>query len=229
MSGRWVVVVPVKDAAAGKTRLSGALDDRSRTALARAMALDTIAAAAACEAVGVVVVVTSDDVVAAEAASGRTRADVAAIRVIPEPSHAGARSGLDAAAAAGVAGARTLAPASPVAVLLGDLPALQPDDLGSALVAAEEHARAVVTDAPGTGTTLLTLSAAAPFSSRFGAGSAAAHVALGYVPLDIADTSTLRRDIDLPADLDTLLTLHPGRHTERLLNRLLPEGGRVEG
>jgi len=255
--GRWVVVVPVKDAAAGKTRLAGALDDRSRTALARAMALDTIAAAAACEAVGVVVVVTADRVVAAEAAgvrpgydraameavggrpcddravmetsAGRPRAGGAAVRVISEPSHAGARSGLDAAAFAGVANARTLAPAAPVAVLLGDLPALRPEDLGAALVVAEEHARAMVADAPGTGTTLLTISAAAPFDSRFGAGSAAAHVALGYVPLDIADTSTLRRDIDLPADLDTLLTLHPGPHTARLLNRLIPQGGRAEG
>jgi 2-phospho-L-lactate guanylyltransferase len=224
-----VVVVPVKDAAAGKTRLAGALDDRSRTALARAMALDTIAAAAACEAVGVVVVVTGDAVVTAEASGGRLLANGAAVRVIPEPSHAGARSGLDAAADAGVAHARTAAPAAPVAVLLGDLPALRPEDLGSALVAAEAHPRAMVADAPGTGTTLLTLAAATPLHSRFGAGSAAAHKGLGYVPLDIFEASTLHRDIDLPADLDALRSLEPGLHTKRLLERLFPDSIRGAG
>lgn len=262
MPGRWVVVVPVKDATAGKSRLSDALDDRSRMALARAMALDTIAAAAACAAVGVVVVVTSDEVVArdaAEAARGAARgasvgtpeggaepgserrggADggsempgAAAVLAVPEPSHADARSGLDAAAAAGVEHARRLASAAPVAVLLGDLPALQPSDLESALVLADAHGRAMVADEPGTGTTLLTVSAATTFDSRFGAGSAEAHRALGYVRLDIPATSTLRRDIDLPADLDTLLTLRPGPRTARLLDRLLPSGpaaGIVEG
>jgi 2-phospho-L-lactate guanylyltransferase len=239
-----VVVVPVKDAAEGKTRLSAALDDRSRAALARAMALDTIAAAAACAAVGAVVVVTSDEIVARDAAEaartavlqgpgrrgdgGDGRADRvggAAVRVVPEPTHAGARSGLDAAAAAGVATARTLAPSAPVGVLLGDLPALLPDDLAAALALAEEHRRAVVADSSGTGTTLLTVSVGAPFDSRFGVGSAAAHAALGDVPLAVDPASTLRRDIDLPADLDALRELRPGPRTARLLERLAPGGG----
>ena len=42
---RWVVVVPVKPAADGKTRLAGVLSASAREALVRAMALDTIAAA----------------------------------------------------------------------------------------------------------------------------------------------------------------------------------------
>lgn len=159
MPGSWVIVIPVKDAAAGKTRLSVSLDDRSRAALARAMALDTIAAAAACPLVGAVVVVTPDAVVAAEAAAAARTAPLhraapavrgnrgdaerpdghtwAFVRVVPEPPHAGARSGLDAAAAAGVAAARALVPGAPVGVLLGDLPALRPDDLAEALMLAE--------------------------------------------------------------------------------------------
>jgi 2-phospho-L-lactate guanylyltransferase len=231
-----VVVVPVKDAAEGKTRLSAALDDLSRAALARAMALDTIAAAAACPAVGAVVVVTSDEVVARDAAeAGRTavlqrpgahdevpaaRLAPAAVVLAPEPSHDGARSGLDAAAAAGVARARALAPSAPVGVLLGDLPALLPGDLAVALADAERHRRALVADSSGAGTTLLTISDGAPLDSRFGLGSAAAHAALGYVPLDVDPASTLRRDIDLPADLDALRELRPGPRTARLLDRL---------
>jgi 2-phospho-L-lactate guanylyltransferase len=87
----------------------------------------------------------------------------------------------------------------------------------------------MVADAPGTGTTLLTLASAAPLDSRFGAGSAAAHVNLGYVPLDIAEVSTLHRDIDLPADLDALRSLEPGPHTKRLLERRFPDSIRGAG
>ncbi|GEL93692.1 2-phospho-L-lactate guanylyltransferase [Cellulomonas composti] len=218
----WSVVVPVKDAAAGKTRLGGVLDDRARTALVRAMALDTIAAAAACAAVGQVVVVTADEVVAREAIQARRPvwARAAGVRVVPEPSHAGARSGLDAAAGVGVAAARATAPSAHVGVLLGDLPTLRPADLALALDAAAAHERAMVADAPGTGTTLLTFAGGAAFDSRFGAGSAAAHAALGHVVLDVPAASTLRQDVDLPTDLEALRERHPGPRTARLLDRL---------
>jgi 2-phospho-L-lactate guanylyltransferase len=239
--------------------MSDALDDRSRMALARAMALDTIAAATACAAVGLVLVVTSDEVVAREAAEAaraavrgaqaavlRGGADAgserpggaggssespagAAVQILPEPTHVAARSGLDAAAAAGVEHARHLVPGAPVAVLLGDLPALRPADLGAALVLAGTHGRAMVADEPGTGTTLLTVSGTATFDSRFGAGSAQAHRELGYAPLDVPVASTLRRDIDLPADLGTLLTVRPGPRTARLIDRLLPATDRAVG
>lgn len=234
MPSAWSVVVPVKDAARGKTRLGGALDDGARAALARAMALDTIAAAAACPAVGRVVVVTADRVVAREAtadpaapAGPATPAGPAGPTtparpvVVGEPPHAGARSGLDAAAAAGVAAARAGAPDAPVGVLLGDLPALRPGDLAAALAAAGAHRRAFVPDAAGTGTTLLTLAAGVPFASRFGAGSAAAHAALGHARLDVPDGSTLRQDVDLPVDLAAVRRLRPGPRTAALLDELL--------
>ena len=50
----WIVVLPVKQASRAKSRLGGG------AALARAIALDTIEAVAACEAVAKVVVVTDD-------------------------------------------------------------------------------------------------------------------------------------------------------------------------
>jgi 2-phospho-L-lactate guanylyltransferase len=249
--GSWVVVVPVRDAAAGKTRLAETLDPGARAALVRAMALDTIAAAAACRQVGRVVVVTGDEVVSREAlelgarsrgATGSCQfgADVeategagpagivpdgtASVVVLPEPSHEGSRSGLDAAAAAGVVAARSEAPEARVGVLLGDVPALRPDDLAAALAAAAGHGRAFVADAAGTGTTLLTVGPDVPFASRFGAGSAAAHAALGFVRLDVPDASTLRHDVDLPADLAALRALRPGPRTARLLDALAAGG-----
>ncbi len=215
MIGEWSVVVPVKDAVVGKSRLAAVLDDRMRSALVRAMALDTVAAVSACPAVRRVVVVTGDPVVAREAPRLS-----AAVAVVGEPSHGAARSGLDAAAAAGVAAARVSSPGAPAGVLLGDLPALRPDDLAAALGAARGHARAMVADAAGTGTTLLTVAAGVRFGSRFGAGSAAAHAALGHVRLDVPGGSTLRHDVDLPADLDAVRGLSPGPRTARLLDRL---------
>ena len=227
----WSVVVPVKDAAVGKTRLATLLDESARAALVRAMALDTIDAAKGCPAVGRIVVVTADEVVAREAprVDGLVRVapppvGVASVAVVGEPAHVGAPSGLDAAAAAGVASARAGVPGAPVAVLLGDLPALAPGDLMTALEAAGRHERAMVADSAGTGTTLLTVADGVPFASRFGTGSAAAHAALGYVRLDVAATSTLRHDVDLPADLDMVATLRPGRRTALLLGRRLADG-----
>lgn len=83
----WVVIVPVKPATVGKSRLADAAVDRA--ALARAIALDTIAAAAGATRVARVVVVTDDEELI-RAASGLPR-----ITTVPETEAAG----LDAAAA----------------------------------------------------------------------------------------------------------------------------------
>lgn len=209
----WTVVVPVKDARHGKTRLSAALSPAERTALVRAMALDTVQAALACERVARVVVVTADSTIAAEA----DRLD--GVHVVDEPTHVGQRSGLDAAVLAGAAAARVDGPV-PVAVLLGDVPALQPADLSEALTAADGVARGVVADAPGTGTTLLTVGPDEVVDPRFGVGSAAAHQALGHVPLDVPAGSTLRRDVDVPADLRAAAALPLGARTAAVVGRL---------
>jgi len=191
----WVVVVPVKPAGLGKSRLAGFLGPAERAALARAMALDTIEAAAATAGVVRVLVVTADDEVRA-----------AVPFVVDDPG-----GGLNAAVRAGVAQA-----SGPVAVLLGDLPALRPDDLRAALDQAAEHARAFVADAEGTGTTLLT--GLADVVPRFGAGSAAAHEAHGHVRLAIPPGSTLRRDVDVPADVAAAAALGVGPRTAAVLS-----------
>lgn len=216
----WVVVVPVKDARQGKTRLGAALDADARADLVRAMALDTVQAAVTCERVARVVVVTADDVVAAEASR------VPHVSVIGEPPHAGQRSGLDAAALAGAAEARRDG-SVPVAVLLGDVPALRSEDLAEALTAADGMARAVVTDAAGSGTTLLTVAPETPLDPRFGLGSAYAHQHLGHVPLDVPQGSTLRQDVDVPDDLAVVSRLPLGPRTAALVELLAAR--RAEG
>lgn len=201
---RWVVVVPVKPAARGKSRLE--VSGVDRVALARAIALDTIAAAAACDLVAQVVVVTDDAALARESAS------IPALRYVPE----GDARGLDAAVATGVA-AVDPNDRMPRAALLGDVPALRPADLAAALRVAASVPRAVVADAEGTGSTLVTAAAGVSWASSFGDGSLARHVALGCTPLEIPDASTLRRDVDTAAQLEAAASLGLGPRTAALL------------
>ncbi len=202
MSAAWTVIVPVKPAAVGKSRLSEAPVDRA--ALARAIALDTIAAAAATSSVQRVIVVTSDDETAREAVA------IAHVSVVPDPEE----EGLDAAIAAGAEAAGV---GVPRAALLGDLPALNPADLEAALAAAGEVERGLVADAEGTGTTLVTARGGAVWTSAFGEGSAQRHILLGCTELDVPESSTLRRDVDTPDQLTEARTLGVGPRTAALL------------
>lgn len=202
MTGWWVVV-PVKDAERGKSRLADVLPAGERGRLVRSMALDTLAAAAAADQVAGVVLVTPDVVLASWARRGGAT-------VVDEP----AGGGLDEAVLAGVAAVRSWTPHAPVAALLGDLPGLRPDDLDDALRLAATHPRAHVPDAAGTGTTLLTAGPDVDLMPAFGGGSSARHAAAGHVRLDLPASSSLRHDVDDPADLDTLVDL-PGPHGHR--------------
>jgi 2-phospho-L-lactate/phosphoenolpyruvate guanylyltransferase len=198
--GSWTIVVPVKPTAIGKSRLS--VDGVSREALARAIALDTIEAASRADGVGEVIVVTGDEELDAAASA------LPGVRVVAE----GEARGLNAAIAAGASVA-----AGPRAALLGDLPALRPEDLATALAGATEVERGVVPDAEGTGSTLVTVGAGLPWTSAFGEGSFSRHVDLGFTPLDVSAASTLRRDVDTAAHLTDAARLGLGSRTARLL------------
>lgn len=174
----WTVVIPVKPATVGKSRLGRSPD------VVRALALDTIAAAVAARDVRVVVVTADAEVADAASELGA--------EVVPEAE----ASGLEAAIGAGL-------PADGWrAVLLGDLPALQPAELEAALSAAAEYPAAFVPDAEGTGSTLVTAAPGVAFAHRFGPGSADLHRRLGLTELELADDSGLRRDVDLAEHLE---------------------------
>lgn len=221
LHGRWVLVVPVKDARRGKSRLADVLEPGARAALVRAMALDTVEAVLAAPRVARVVVVTADPEVTAQARA------LPRVRVLPEPAASaddppGGWDALNRAVSAGVAAARAEAPAAHVGVLLGDLPGLDPAEVDAVLAAAEAHPRAVLPDADATGTTLLTAAPGEPMEPRFGGGSAAAHAALGHAVLDVPGPSPLRHDVDVPADLTALTARGVGGRTGALLRRLAP-------
>jgi 2-phospho-L-lactate guanylyltransferase len=164
---------------------------------------------------GRLLVVTSDPTV-------RTLADGLGARVVGDPGQ-----GLDAAVRAGRDAVRAgadlaegqsegTAVAPSIAVLLGDLPALRPGDLRAALGAAAAYPLAVVPDAAGTGTVLLTALAGRQLEPAFGAGSAARHVEAGHQRLDL-DLPRLRTDVDDDRDLAAVLALGVGPATAALL------------
>jgi 2-phospho-L-lactate guanylyltransferase len=171
-NAHFTVVIPVKGTDAAKSRLAATPE------LARAIAQDTVAAALA---VAPVIVVT--------AASER---DFPGATVIADPG-----GGLDAAIAAGITSAT-----GHVAVLLGDLPALLPDELAAALAVAETLERSFIPDADGTGTTLI--ASTTDHAPAFGSGSAARHRAAGYVEIELSPDSGLRRDVDTREQLESL-------------------------
>jgi 2-phospho-L-lactate guanylyltransferase len=174
----WTVVIPVKGTVSAKSRLGASPE------LSLAIALDTVAAALEASPV---LVVTSRSIAPQFEALG--------VRAVVDT-----ENGLTAAVEQGIAAAGE----GPVAVLLGDVPALRPDELASALELAAQYPMAFVADADNDGTVLITALRALDHRPAFGVHSRAAHLAAGYVELDIPPDSGLRRDVDTPAQLSAL-------------------------
>lgn len=186
----WTVIVPVKPAAIGKSRLG------ADPALVLAIALDTIDAALAASRVSRVLVVTADPSLA-------TRAEL-----VLEPGPAG----LGSAIARGLAVAD---PDAPRAVLLGDLPALRPADLDDALHRADAVPTGFVADREGTGTTLVTARAGVDLRQAFGPDSARRHRELGIAEIVVPAGSTMPLDVDTAEHLVSTPGL--GRRTSEVL------------
>ncbi len=209
----WYVVVPLKGLAYAKSRL--ALPPRLRAEAARAMALDTVAAAGGCPLVAGVVVVTD---VAAE--------DFRRVgaRVVADTPRAGLNAALRYAAEAvsyGVPG-RTGVPGDPggrggIAALTADLPALSPEELAIVLRAVPFAGSAVVADVAGGGSTLLAAAAGATLRPEFGRDSHRRHLDAGARDLTAISGPGLRRDVDTLEDLRAAVALGVGRHTGALL------------
>ena len=213
-------MLPLKGGSAAKSRLG------ADAALAWAIAGDCLDAVLACPGVQTAIVVTADPDTARWA--GTTGATV-----VPETLPG---AGLGAAIQDGLAAAH-----GPCAVLLGDLPALRPDDLHLALDAAAQRLSATlqlagarpagalpepgvgslppmvfVPDAEGSGTVLLAAEVPSAMDHAFGPGSAREHARRGAVRLDL-DLPRLRRDVDTEADLHAAALLGCGpRTTARL-------------
>lgn len=209
----FVVILPVKPPALGKSRLRG-LPDAQRRDLAAAFARDTAAAARRTPGVVAVLAVTDDFRFARELAED-------GCEVIPD----GATQDLNATLRQAAAEAERRWPGATPVALCADLPSLVPDDLAAALD--EVAGPTFVRDAAGTGTTAY----AAPtgrFEPRFGPGSADRHIEAGAREV-AAPATTLRLDVDDLQDLGGALVLGVGPHTELTMSAGHANGGPPEG
>jgi 2-phospho-L-lactate/phosphoenolpyruvate guanylyltransferase len=203
MSTPYVVLLPVKPPARGKSRLE--VDPERRRVLAAAFALDTARACLAADRVVAVLAVT-DDARFADDLRG------AGCETIPD----GVDGDLNGSLRLAAAEARRRWPdAIPVAVC-ADLPALHPRDLDAALAwHVAVGGPAFVTDQEGVGSTLY----AAPhneFDPLFGPGSRAAHLGAGAREIP-GDLTTLRRDVDDAEALADAVSLGLGTDTSRAM------------
>jgi 2-phospho-L-lactate guanylyltransferase len=204
--GQWRLIIPVKGHLSAKSRLHPPAGVR-RSDLAHAFALDTITAALGAVPPAHLLVVTSDEPTAGFVAQQGSV-------VVADPGN-----GLNPAVRLGIRHvAGTLGP-GPTAVLLGDIPTLRSRDLIAALSACELHPRAMVPDASGTGTVLLSALSPGDLRPRFGPGSAREH-SRDCVRLDL-ELPALRTDVDDDQSLLEAINIGVGRHTAVVLRAAL--------
>ncbi len=199
-SSAYVVLLPVKPPARGKSRLD--VDPARRRSLAAAFALDTARACVAAGRVTAVLAVTDDARFAAELRA-------AGCDTIPDGVTGDLNESLRQAAAEA---ARRWPHDVPVAVC-ADLPALLPADLDAALDAVT--GAAFVADHERVGTTLYTAPSDA-FDPHFGHHSRRAHLDSGAREITLP-LASLRLDVDDRTALAQAMDLGVGAHTRLAL------------
>ena len=204
----WSVVVPVKRLDVAKSRLG---DDRqSRAELAMAFALDCVTALLAARSVARVIVVSADE----------------ALRPIMRARGADWLDETDAHGLNGAAMQALTTVDGPAAVVVGDLPSLTPAAVDLVAELARAVPRGFISDAEGTGTTMLLARDRADCVPAFGARSRARHRSAGFVDLGLdatldrmraLDLARARRDVDTDVDLADAIRLGVGDATARIL------------
>jgi 2-phospho-L-lactate guanylyltransferase len=202
------LVIAVKRLTAAKTRLAPVFSAPTRESVVLAMLIDTITAASAVPALSAITVVTPDEF-AADAARQL------GARVLADPTPDGHRNPLNNAITAAEAAMRE--ETSNIVALQGDLPALQPQELAEAIVAARGYERSFVGDRHGTGTSALFAFGVA-LDPQFGTDSAKRHSHSGAIELTGAWPG-LRCDIDTPDDLMVARRLGVGAATTQAIGR----------
>jgi 2-phospho-L-lactate guanylyltransferase len=203
MGGDVGLIIAVKRLTVAKTRLAPVFSAPTRERVVLAMLLDTLAAAVKVTSLRGITVVTPDEV-AAEAA----RQLGAEILVDPTPD--GHPDPLNnAIAAAETAISTSPDPPPNIAVLQGDLPALQPQELTQAI--------SFVSDRQGSGTVAL-FAFGSKLEPAFGSDSAQRHSRSGAVELR-GPWPGMRCDIDTPEDLQVARRLGVGAATTQAVTR----------
>lgn len=186
---RVTAIIPVKALHAAKGRLAPALAASERRTLVATMLERVVRACQGCAAVEDVLVV-AGDAAAASLAAGL------GVRVLVEPV-----AGLDRALAAADA---ATAGAEATLVVAADLPLATAADLDRVVAAATAARTVVVAPTVDGGTGALLRRPGAVSGTAYGAGSAAAHLALARAAGAVAvriDVPALAHDVDTPEQL----------------------------
>jgi 2-phospho-L-lactate guanylyltransferase len=194
-------ILPVKRFARAKTRLVDEIGPQARAALLRAMLADVMGAVANAKAVERVIMVTGEgraERVAMETAKGVETP----IEVLQDPRDPGHSE----AATLGIVRAKALG-ATCIALLPGDCPLLDPDELAGALRRMESGRVAVIPDRHGTGTNGLLMAPPDAIGPAFGPDSCERHLdragRAGWTAVR-EELPSLALDLDTPDDLAEL-------------------------
>lgn len=210
-----MILIPVKNLAAAKQRLSSVLDQAARTQLAQAMLHDVVSALAAWSSRPACSLVTSDPF-ALELARHYD------FETIPDPANPGETGAIEMATeiCLGRGIDYTL-------VIPADIPLIKSSDLAQVLAQAPELGSVLVPAADGRGTNAAFRRPANLFPLRFGNDSFKPHLAAAQAtgkPCIVLQLPSIGIDVDNPEDLQMLLS-HPGEtRTQSLIRGWLTEG-----
>ena len=208
---RATAIIPVKRFGPAKQRLLDALDRPARAAIVKAMLTDVLGAVARADLVERVIVVTGEGR-AERIALRLARRTETPLEVLRDPDDRGHSE----AATLGIIRALALG-AEAVALLPGDCPLLDPDELDGALARLEPGRVGVVPDRHGSGTNALMMAPADAIGPAFGEGSRERHLdrarRAGH-DAQAEELGSLALDLDTPDDLRILasaLAAEPAR------------------
>lgn len=210
----WALV-PAKDFAGAKSRLSPVLNGANRAMLAEAMLKDVLGVIAESQGFAGVLLVSSSREVA------RLGEDHG-VATLLDPSEAGTgaavQRGLDHLQSVGV---------GRCVVVLGDLPLLSTGELKQILAGLDESDVVLVPARRDGGTNILALSRPDLIAQQFGQGSRARHLrAAGQIGVraKVLELKGAGHDVDVPADLLEIAGQAAEIHTRSVLRRLAQEG-----
>ena len=202
-----MILVPIKNLAAAKQRLSSILSPEERVALAQAMCEDVLEALARWQGRPAVAVVTSD-------AFARELAARFNFEVIPDGLNSGETSAIEMATAlCRERGAKS------TLVIPADIPLLDSSELQKILDWAPSGGTVLVPDAAGRGTNAAWRAPCDLFPLRFGNDSFLPHLAAAKatgLPCVVLHLRGIARDVDRPEDLLDLAAASGDRQSQKL-------------
>ncbi|MGH9492366.1 MAG: 2-phospho-L-lactate guanylyltransferase, partial [Terriglobales bacterium] len=186
-----MIVIPVKSLSNAKKRLSAALEQEERSALATAMLKDVLEAVASWARRPEVAVVTGD-------AEARWLARQCGFEILDDPEETGESEAVERATLALAArGAESLL------VIPGDIPLVQMSELEAIYAAAPPAGTVLASSRDGRGTNAVLRKPASLFPLRFGSDSFVPHRAAATatgLPVVVLSLPGIALDVDTPQD-----------------------------